>query len=47
MKKGVIIGIIAVLLIGYIVIIKMCFPYYSDKRANYINKMRKNEKGTA
>lgn len=37
-------GIIGVLLVAYFVVIKVAFPYYSDKKARYILKNRKNKK---
>ena len=49
MTEGALIGvgilgaIIFVVLIAYLIIIKTAFPYYSDKKAKYIRKIRKGK----
>ena len=49
MTEGALIGwgilgaIIFVVLIVYLIVIKTAFPYYSDKKAKYIRKIRKGK----
>ena len=37
-------ALIMIFVIAYMVILKVAFPYYSDKKCNYIQKCRKEQK---